>query len=738
MSRVLAVTALLLSSIPGFAAGPMSIGDRGSISVPLFNNPASTAPVDGAAISAVVSVASLDILETSFLGPVSVFPGCTTYFRIDFEIGEGYDLSSGSATITIDLTHTSPDFLPSARKWVYRTQNLFRSMRGECLEPDGVFCGEYLSPDVDPPFTMLLLDGPEYADEEDRIYIATHTFLDFISGDSYLVDSEISGSSVAAYQLNTPPLTFGDMTPAVAPFTLPEGIHLIYFASRDYAGNAEVIKSTTVTVDGTAPLVTLLIAGSTVPDGGEVYLVEGDSITLEGVDPVSNGVASGLLDIYYLTGAAWDECPEGEPTFTGPPGTCENPRYEGPFTLTPGTHTVYYLAHDMVMNASAVRTAHFTVGSSSGAAEASITPSSGPIGLPFTITGEGFGAYSAGTTVALIGGATAPLTLWTDTQIKGTVPGSLAAGEYPVLVMRGAGLLAETSSFTVVVPALAEISPSSGPIGLPFTLTGSGFGNYVANYTRALIGGTTCQLTLWTDTQIKGTIPGTITPGVHEVLVERALNGGLVRSATVMFDLRNMEADWIAPSSGPIGMPFTIAGSGFGNYVANYTTVLMGGATCPLTLWTDGRINGIIPAELGVGTHTVIAARGQYLSDPLELYVPEGGGYSPSSFMAPLSPSAAFRLGEVYVYPNPAKGGAVPVFHLEFGLADKVELKVYSVAGTLVHERTLTGPPQVTSPAYAYEYAWEGHIASGVYYFTVEAERAGSKLKSRGKFAVVR
>jgi len=38
----------------------------------------------------------------------------------------------------------------------------------------------------------------------------------------------------------------------------------------------------------------------------------------------------------------------------------------------------------------------------------------------------------------------------------------------------------------------------------------------------------------------------------------------------------------------------------------------------------------------------------------------------------------------------------------------------------------------------AYEYAWTGRIASGVYYYTVEAERAGKKLKAKGKFAVVR
>ncbi|HOI43021.1 MAG TPA: IPT/TIG domain-containing protein, partial [Elusimicrobiales bacterium] len=390
---------------------------------------------------------------------------------------------------------------------------------------------------------------------------------------------------------------------------LPEGMHTLSYSASDNLGNLSQVRVSSLAVDGMAPAVELLVAGSTVPDGGTAYVLETGSISLTAVDPVSNGVASGLRGIYYLVDIAWAECPEGEPPFTGPSGTCGNPRYEGSFTLTPGTHTVYYLAHDRVGNNSAVKTAYFTVGIASVAATASITPSSGAIGLPFTITGSGFGTYAAGVTNVLIGGAAAPLTLWSTDTIKGTVPGALAAGEYPVVVMHGSQLLAETSSFTVVVPALAAVSPSSGAIGLPFVIDGTGFGNYVANYTRVLIGGATCPLTLWTDTQIKGTIPGTIAPGVHEVLVERELNGGLVRSATAAFDLRNMEADWIAPSSGPIGMPFTIAGSGFGNYVANYTTVLMGGTTCPLTLWTDGQINGTVPGGLATGQYPVLVER---------------------------------------------------------------------------------------------------------------------------------
>ncbi|HBE88453.1 MAG TPA: hypothetical protein DDW67_04850 [Elusimicrobia bacterium] len=952
-----------------------------------------------------------------------------------------------------------------------------------------------------PPVTAVAFADGRHIGPDGAVYVSSSAAVSLTAVDSSLTQ-EVAGVATTYYLVDAVPdqaclLTPRDPLAAPGtcanpyyngPFTLAEGERVIHYFSVDHLDNYETLKSTSILSDGTPPWTALYAPEGSLPPGAAVQLAAGDEISLEAGDPVSGGAAAGLAGILYYVDVEPSLCAGIVPSTSAANGTCENPSYAGPFTLPAGEHVVYYTAEDNVGNMAPVSSVFISV--NDGLIEqASIAPSSGPIGLPFTITGEGFGTYSAGTTVVLIGGAAAPLTLWSTTTIKGTVPGALAAGEYPVVVMRGTELLAETSSFTVVVPALADIAPSSGPIGLPFTLTGSGFGNYVANYTRVLIGGATCPLTLWTDTQIKGTVPGTIAIGEHEVVVERALNGGLARSATVTFDLRGMEADWIAPSSGPIGMPFTINGAGFGNYLANYTTVLMGGTTCPLTLWadgqikgtvpgglaagqypvlverrtadggvmqsppmsfevlavdaasmtpvagpigmpftvygtgfgnysagwtrvliggttapltlwtdtqikgtvpgtiepgahevvverqlngglaasqplgftllvpdlaavtpssgpiglpftltgsgfgnyvansarvliggttcpltlwtdsqikgttpgiiepgmhevvverafnggvsrsqalgfeladpvletvspepaamlapftltgysfgnyvagksealiggataqltlwtdtqikgklpalgegeypvlvrrsfnggiaqsaastmtivepsvssmtpvsgepgaafsvfgsgfgpydaaiarvtiggllsslslwTDGRINGTVPAELGVGTHTVIVSRGQYQGDPLDFYIPDGGGYNPA-FMAPLAPSAAFRLGEVYVYPNPAKGGAVPVFHLEFGLADRVELKVYSVAGSLVHERTLTGPPQMTSPVYAYEYAWDGHIASGVYYFTVEAERAGAKLKARGKFAVVR
>lgn len=102
-----------------------------------------------------------------------------------------------------------------------------------------------------------------------------------------------------------------------------------------------------------------------------------------------------------------------------------------------------------------------------------------------------------------------------------------------------------------------------------------------------------------------------------------------------------------------------------------------------------------------------------------------------------------FKLGEVYAYPNPARAGAKPVIHMEVGIADQVRLQIFDVTGRRVHEATLEGTPPIIDdgqgPQYAYEYIWEGHIASGIYLFVMRAEKGGSAaLIGTGKLAVVR
>jgi len=108
----------------------------------------------------------------------------------------------------------------------------------------------------------------------------------------------------------------------------------------------------------------------------------------------------------------------------------------------------------------------------------------------------------------------------------------------------------------------------------------------------------------------------------------------------------------------------------------------------------------------------------------------------------PASAPAEFRLGEVYCYPNPAKR-TNPTFHIETGLADKVELKLYDVSGDFVHETTLSGAPQLIDdgqgPQYAYEYQWDVRNAgSGVYIFSIVSRQGDKTLKKTGRCAVIK
>ena len=112
------------------------------------------------------------------------------------------------------------------------------------------------------------------------------------------------------------------------------------------------------------------------------------------------------------------------------------------------------------------------------------------------------------------------------------------------------------------------------------------------------------------------------------------------------------------------------------------------------------------------------------------------------SSVAPLAADPGFKLGEVYCYPNPAKK-TNPSFHIETGMADKVELKIYDTAGDLVHETVLAATPQVIDdgqgPQYAYEYLWDvGNTGSGVYVFSVAAKKGGNTLRKSGRCAVIK
>ena len=98
-------------------------------------------------------------------------------------------------------------------------------------------------------------------------------------------------------------------------------------------------------------------------------------------------------------------------------------------------------------------------------------------------------------------------------------------------------------------------------------------------------------------------------------------------------------------------------------------------------------------------------------------------------------PAAAFTVGEAYVFPNPAVGGARPVLRVAASGGEKLQVKVYSASGRLAHEGSLSGAPGAGG---AYELTLGGEFPSGVYYYLAEISAGAQKVKKTGKFAVVR
>jgi hypothetical protein len=114
------------------------------------------------------------------------------------------------------------------------------------------------------------------------------------------------------------------------------------------------------------------------------------------------------------------------------------------------------------------------------------------------------------------------------------------------------------------------------------------------------------------------------------------------------------------------------------------------------------------------------AARQRALSAPA---VDKTGG---ASSVGAVAADSTFKLGKVYSYPNPAVGVKHPIIHIEAGLADKVEIKVYNNTGKLVEEAVLTETPKIIKGVYTYEYKFvSDNTPYGICSYTVRVFKSG-------------
>src|SRR5205807_5910747 len=106
----------------------------------------------------------------------------------------------------------------------------------------------------------------------------------------------------------------------------------------------------------------------------------------------------------------------------------------------------------------------------SGPSISDVSPPSGTVGTPVTITGIGF----TGATSVAFAATEATFTVDTDEQISTSVPTGASSGVITVTTPDGSGT--SPSSFTVIVaPAVTGFSPDRGIPGSSVAIAGSGF-----------------------------------------------------------------------------------------------------------------------------------------------------------------------------------------------------------------------------------------------------------------------
>jgi hypothetical protein len=140
-----------------------------------------------------------------------------------------------------------------------------------------------------------------------------------------------------------------------------------------------------------------------------------------------------------------------------------------------------------------------------------VTPPQATVGTPVTIGGTSFGSDPGTVT---FNGITAPTSLWANTSITVPVPLGAADGTLTVTVN---GF--QTNGYTFfIVPNILSLSPNTGPVDTPVTISGNGFGA-APGFGGVTFNGVNANIIGWNDSTISVTVPPGATVGTDTVVV---------------------------------------------------------------------------------------------------------------------------------------------------------------------------------------------------------------------------
>ena len=232
----------------------------------------------------------------------------------------------------------------------------------------------------------------------------------------------------------------------------------------------------------------------------------------------------------------------------------------------------------------------------------SVSPGSGAIGTPVTITGSGFdyGCTGGQSGQVFFGGIAAADATVSDGAATAVAPPH-RAGPVNVIVIDCLGDFSAISSadtFVYPAPVVSSVSPGSGTIGTPVTITGSGFdyGCTGGQSGQVFFGGIAAADATVSDGAATAVAPPHRAGPVNVIVIDCLGDFSAISSAdTFVYPAPVVSS--VSPGSGTIGTRVAITGSGFdyGCTGGQSGQVYFGGIAAADATVSDGAATAVAP-----------------------------------------------------------------------------------------------------------------------------------------------
>src|SRR5205807_855684 len=200
----------------------------------------------------------------------------------------------------------------------------------------------------------------------------------------------------------------------------------------------------------------------------------------------------------------------------------------------------------------------------------------------------------------------------------------------------------------LVAPTITNFTPTSGPVGVSVTITGTTF----IGATAVRFNGSAAGFTVTSATAIQATVPAAATTGLLSVTTP----GGTATSATNFTVAPKITS--FTPTNGPVGGIVTISGTTF----TGATAVCFNGSRANFTVSCATSIQATVPDGATTG--------------PLSVTTPGGTSTSAASYtvMVPLTVNKGGLLGSGMVTSSPAGIDCGSTCAADFGINTGVTL----------------------------------------------------------------